>query len=256
MSRLKSGIAYAVDLDTLALKVRDREPGTMLELWEAVRRFVVMLARRRAAAPGCRTMVEDLTQAGFLAVITTADQYEPGAGHSFIQALSFSLRKAFAEESGTRSTKRDALQYADSTETAAYRDDPEGPTVGELLPDDSAALAFMGVEYVDFLEYCRREIRAALDTLPPEYAALLRLHYLEGKTLEEAAALCGLSSKQAASEAKYRALQRLEHGRRRRELRECLVAFDDFREYQEAAKRDTWAKTGLSRTEAAALVKI
>lgn len=256
MGRMGAGIVTAAELDALTLRVRGRESGAMLELWGAVRRFVVMLARRRAASPGCRTTVEDLTQAGFLAVITTADQYEPGAGHSFIQALSFSLRKAFAEESGTRSTKRDALQYADSTETAAYRDDPEGPTVGELLPDDGAALAFMGVDYVDFLEYCRREIRAALDTLPPEYAALLRLHYLEGKTLEEAAALCGLSSKQAASEAKYRALQRLEHGRRRRELRECLVAFNDFREYQEAAKRDTWAKTGLSRTEAAALIKI
>lgn len=242
-------------LTKLAHRLKTGEPGAVLELWEAVRRFVVMLARRRAAAPGCRTMVEDLTQAGFLAVITTADQYEPGAGHSFIQALSFSLRKAFAEEAGTRSTKRDALQYADSTETAAYRDDPEGPTVGELLPDDAAALAFMGVEYVDFLDYCRREIRVALDTLPPEYAALLRLHYLEGKTLEEAAALCGFSSKQAASEAKYRALQRLEHGMHRRELRECLVAFEDFRVYQESAKRDTWAKTGLSRTEAAALVK-
>lgn len=102
----------------------------MLELWEAVRRFVVMLALRRAAAPGCRTTVENLTQAGFLAVITTADRYEPGAGHSFIQALFFSLRKAFAEESGTRSTKRDALQYADSTETAAYRDDPGGADRG------------------------------------------------------------------------------------------------------------------------------
>lgn len=256
MGKKGPGIVTAAELDTLALRVRGRESGAMLELWEAVRRFVVMLARRQAATPGCRTTVEDLTQAGFLAVITTADQYEPGAGHSFIQVLSFSLRKAFAEESGTRSTKRDALQYADSIEVAAYRDDPGGPTVGELLPHDGAALAFMGVEYVDFLEYCRREIRAALDTLPLKYAALLRLHYLEGKTLEEAATLCGLSSKQAASEAKYRALQRLEHGRHRRELRECLVAFEDFREYQEAAKRDTWAKTGLSRTEAAALVKI
>ena len=255
MGRMKSCVVTAEELDTLALRVRGRESGAMLELWEAVRRFVVMLALRRATVPGCRTTVEDLTQAGFLAVITTADQYEPGAGYSFIQALLFSLKKAFAEESGTRSTKRDALHYADSTEAAAYRDDPEGPTVGELLPDDGAALAFMGVEYVNFLDYCRWEIRAALDTLPPEYAALLRLHYLEGRALEESASLCGFSSKQAASEAKFRALNRLEHGKHRRELRECLVAFEDFRIYQKAAKRDTWAKTGLSQTEAAALVK-
>lgn len=73
--------------------------------------------------------------------------------------------------------------------------------MGTCCRDDGAALAFMGVEYADFLDYCRREIRAALDTLPPEYAALLRLHYLEGRTLETVAPLCGFSSKQTASEA-------------------------------------------------------
>ena len=189
MGRTGPGIVTAAELDTLALKVRGRESGAMLELWRAVRRFVVMLARRRAASPGCRTTVEDLTQAGFLAVITTADQYEPEAGHSFIQALSFSLRKVFAEESGTRSTKRDVLQYADSIETAAYRDDPEGPTVGELLPDDGAALAFMGVEYA--LAELSRENSAArsiveklLDAVNikhSEEAIAFRAYYLDGK---------------------------------------------------------------------------
>lgn len=251
MTREETEGKNSANLDKLAHRLKTGEPGAALELWEAVRRFVELKARRRAAAPGCRSQTDDLTQAGFLAMLETAAQYEPGEGKSFLSALSFSLLKAFAAEEGIRTTRRDALQYADSTEVAAHRDDPEGETVGDLLPDDGAALAFMGVEYADFLDYCRREIRAALDTLPLKYAALLRLHYLE-----EAATLCGLSSKQAASEAKYRALQRLEHGRHRRELRECLVAFEDFREYQEAAKRDTWAKTGLSRTEAAALVKI
>lgn len=255
MSRKGQGVVTATELDALALRVRERELGAALELWEAVRRFIELKARRRAAAPGCRSQTDDLTQAGFLAMLETAAQYEPGEGKSFLSALSFSLLKAFAAEEGIRTTRRDALQYADSTETAAYRDDPEGETVGDLLPDDGAALAFMGVEYADFLDYCRREIRAALDALPPEYAALLRLHYLEGQTLETAAPLCGFSSKQTASEAEERALRRLERGKHRRELRECLVAFEDFRAYQEAAKRDTWAKTGLSRTEAAALVK-
>lgn len=242
-------------LDELAARLKSGKPGAALELWEAVRRFVELKARDRARVPGCRAQADDLIQDGFLAMLDTAAGYEPGEGYGFLKALSFSLRKAFAAEEGTRSTRRDALQYADSTEAAAYQDDPEGPTVGELLPDDGAALAFVGVEYVDFLDYCRREIGAALDTLPPEYADLLRLHYLEGRTLEEAAPLCGFASKQTASDAEKRARRRLERGSHRRELRDCLEAFNDFREYQDAAGRETWRYTGLSRTEAAALVK-
>ena len=67
---------------------------------------------------------------------------------------------------------------------------------------------------------------------PPEYAALLRLHYLEGRTLEETAPLCGFASKQTASDAEKRARRRLERGSHRRALRDCLEAFNDFREYQ------------------------
>lgn len=242
-------------LDGLATQVKAGEPGAVLKLWEAVRRFVEMKARERTRAGG-RVSFDDLTQAGFLAVLDAADQYDPGRENaSFLSLLCFTLRSRWAEEAGTRTTRRDALQYADSTETAAYQDDPGGPTVGELLLDSGAALAFIGVEYADFLDYCRRLIGAALDTLPAEYAALLRLHYLKGRTLEEAAPLCGLSCKQAAGDTEYRALLRLERGPYRRELRECLEAFEDFREYQTAVSCETWKRTGLSRTEAAALIR-
>ena len=122
-------------LDELAARSKAGEPGAALELWEAVGRFVELKARDRARVPGCRAQADDLIQAGFLAVLDTAARYEPGEGKNFLHALAFSLRKAFAAEEGTRSTRRDALQYADSTEAAAYQDDLEGPTVGELLPD-------------------------------------------------------------------------------------------------------------------------
>lgn len=45
--------------------------------------------------------------------------------------------------------------------------------------------------------------------------------------------MCGLSSKQAAKEAEERALDRLARGKYRRELRECLEAFGDFRAEKE-----------------------
>ena len=244
-----------MSVEELADKVKRGEPGAMLELWQSVRRFVEMKAGQRSRASGGRAEVEDLTQAGFLAVIDTAQRFKPGHGWGFLHALGYALQKAFAQETGTRSTRRDLLQYADSAESAAYREDPDGPTVAETVPDSGAALAFMGVEYADFLTYCRGVINSALDTLPDAQAAVIRLHYLQGVTLEESALLCGLSSKQAASDTEQRGLCRMERGKYGRDLRDCLTAFDDFHAFGEAARWDIWSRTGISRTEAAALVK-
>lgn len=245
-----------MELEELAAQVKAGEPGAVLELWEDVRRFVEKEARRRAGVGSCAPL-DDLRQAGFLAVLDAAERYDPDRGNaSFLSLLCFTLRKRWAEEAGTRSTRRDALQYADSLDAPAVAGDEDSDHAVDLLPDGGAALAFMGVEYADFLDYCRRLIRAALETLPPAQGALLRMHYLEGRSLEYAAPLCCLSSKQAASDTEFRALLRLERGKYRRELRECLEAFDDFREYQTAAKCETWRRTGLSRTEAAALVNV
>lgn len=242
------------DLGELAARVKDREPGAMLELWEAVRRFVEMKARGRARA-GSRVPLDDLIQVGFLAVLDAAERYDNGKENAaFLSLLDFCLREQWAEEAGTRSTKRDALQYADSLDASAVSGEEDSVTAADLVVDESAALAFMGIEYRDFLDYCRRMIGAALDTLPEKWAALLRLHYLKSRSLEEAAPMCGLSSKQTASDTEYRALVRLERGKYRRELRECLEAFEDFREYQTAARAETWRRTGTSRTEAAALI--
>ncbi len=243
-----------MELERIVESVRAGEPGAMLELWEAVRRFVEVKAK--AYAYRCRVPLDDLRQDGFLAMLDAVKLYDTEREHSdFLTLLAFMMQKRFSEEVGVRSSKRDALKYADSINVPAFSDEPDGPTVGEALPDDGAALAFSGIEYENFLDYCRGVIGAALDTLTDAQAAILRLHYLEGRSLNDAAPLCGLSCAQAASETEYRALTRLERGRYRRELRECLTAFADFRDYWEATQWDTWSHTGISRTEAAAIVK-
>lgn len=245
-----------MDLEKLAACVKAGDPGAGLKLWEAVRKFVEMKARALSRA-GCRVPLEDLTQSGFLAVMDAAERYAPSKKNaSFLSLLSFTLKKRWAEEAGIRSTRRDALQYAGSLDVPAVAGDEDSAPAVDLIADEGAALAFTGVEYLDFLDYCRRLIAVALDTLPSAQGDLLRLHYLKGQSLEDAASLCGLPCKQSASDTAFRALLRLERGRYRRELRDCLEAFEDFRAYRTAAKRETWRRTGLSRTEAAALVNV
>lgn len=241
-----------MELEELAARVKAGEPGAMLELWEAVRRFVEMKARGRARA-GSRVPLDDLIQAGFLAVLDAAEQYTPGKENaSFLSLLSFTLRNQWAEEAGTRTTRRDALRYADSLDAPAVAGEEDSAPAADFIADEGAALAFSSVEYRDFLRYCRRLIAAALDTLPEVQAAVIRRYYLEGRTLEAAADLCGLSSKQAASNAREQGLYRLEHGRYRRELRDCLEGLADY----EAARLECYDRNISRRTEAAALLHI
>lgn len=187
-------------------------------------------------------------QVGFLAMLDAVEKFDPEReGGGFLAVLRFTLKTRFAEEAGIRTTKRDALQFAESTDAPAYED---GPVVADIVPDQGAFLAFMGVEYRDFLLYCRGIISAALDGLMPSQAAIVRLHYLDGLTLEDAAKMRGLSSKQAAKEAEERALDRLARGRYRQELRECLNVFEDFQAARDAARAGLWSTTSHTETKA------
>jgi len=175
------------------------EPGVMLELWEGVRRFVAKSAYRWAHNSDGRIPHENLMRAGFFAMLDAVEKFDLGREDgSFLSVLCLTIKTRFSEESGIRTTKCDALQYAESADVSAYWD---GLAVADTLPDDSASLAFTGVEYGDFLTYCRGIIGAALDNLAPAQAAIVRQHRLEGLTLDEVAALVGLFSKQAESQA-------------------------------------------------------
>ncbi len=239
------------EFTTAVRAVQAGEPGATLKLWEEVRRFVAKSAYRWASNSNGRTPHEDLMQAGFLAMLDAVEKFDPEReGGGFLSVLRLTLKTRFAEESGIRTTRRDALHYAESADAPAYED---GPTVEDTVPDRSAALAFADVEYGDLLDYCRRIIGAALDSLPPAQAAIVRLRYLDGLTLDEVAAR--RTSKQAVKEAEERALDHLARGKYRWELRECLWAFEDFHAAWDTARADTWS-TATSRTETAALRNI
>ena len=233
--------------------VRTGRPGAMLELWQGVRGFVASYAFKWERGFGERVTRDDLMQAGFLAVADAVEIYDAERENgSFLSVLCFMLRERFAKECGVRTTKRDALQFAESAESTAYGDE-NAPTIADTIPDAKASLAFTGVEYRDFMPYCRGVIKAAFETLSESQADILRLRYLDGLTLEEIAKTHGISSKQATDEAEKRALDRLARGKYRQALRECLDTLADLRAGMDAERADLWS---ASRTEKAALRRI
>ena len=178
---------------------------------------------------------------------------------SFLTLLKYFLQKRFAEEAGVRTSRRDGLQYADSTAEALYSNE-DSITLEDTLEDAGAAAELESVEYRDLVLYARRVILAALDGLPDGYRVLLAEHYFHNVPLVTAALLAGYSSRASASEAHRRALRHLRtYSKYKGELRACLDAFEEVTPYLSAAGNTgagSYIRTGISSTEGAAIAGI
>ena len=248
------------ELNALAVRARDGSEETLFDLWNAVKGFVkkkaVYYAKNHTAG---MTTAEDLVQAGFFAVYDTVQAFDETREKSFLTLLKYFLQKRFAEEAGVRTSRRDGLQYADSTAEALYSNE-DSITLEDTLEDAGAAAELESVEYRDLVLYARRVILAALDGLPDGYRVLLAEHYFHNVPLVAAALLAGYSSRASASEAHRRALRHLRtYSKYKGELRACLDAFEEVTPYLSAAGNTgagSYIRTGISSTEGAAIAGI
>lgn len=169
---------------------RDRLP----ELWAQVEKFVAVQAHKRLVLSGGLGGVEfgDLYDAGYLALVAAVDNFDPGAGCSFIGWLTLALKTAFAEAGGYRSRKqaRDPLHRAGSLDAPIGEDG--GGIVGEFQADLAASQAIEDVEHRLYLDQLHDALERALDTLPAQQGATLRRRYYQGQTLDDIAAAEGV----------------------------------------------------------------
>lgn len=132
-----------------------------MDLWNAVKGFVkkkaVYYAKNNIAG---RTTAEDLVQAGFFAVYDTVQAFDETKEKSFLTLLKYFLQKRFAEEAGVRTSRRDGLQYADSTAEAMYSNE-DSITLEDTLEDAGAAAELESVEYRDLDQQIFKNIFSA-----------------------------------------------------------------------------------------------
>lgn len=245
------------EMNALVVRARGGDKEALAGLWDAVLWFIRVKAVGYAKNNIAGTVTaEDLVQAGFFAVYDAVQVYDETRGTSFLTVLKYYLQKRFAEEAGVRTSRRDGLQYADSTEQALYSNE-DSMTIADTLEDENAALELEGVEYRELVAYARRVILAALDGLPEGYGVLLKGHYLDGFPLNAAAAVAGYEGRASASQAHMRALHYLKtYSKYKGELRACLDAFEEAAPYLDVAQNTgagSYIRTGISSTEGAAI---
>lgn len=223
--------------EELVEKVKNGEPWATLELWKAVEKFIQMKAGLYLLHAGKHAKVEydDLVQVGFFAMMDAVEKYDPSRGCSFVGFLGYALKTRFAEEGGHKSSKRDALMLAGSTNEPITADDPDSDTIGDLVADPGWEYAFCLVEYREFISYVRVLIGAALSRLAPRQRECIEKHYLLGMTMEETA---GGRSKQSADSAIQNGLRILRRGKYRRQLWEALQGFSDFDELRAEGRKN------------------
>ena len=81
------------------------------------------------------------------AVYDTVQAFDETREKTFLTLLKYFLQKRFAEEAGVRTSRRDGLQYADSTAEALYSNE-DSITLEDTLEDAGAAaeLESVGVQ--------------------------------------------------------------------------------------------------------------
>lgn len=188
--------------------------------------------------------------------MAAADSYDVKRDMSFIGWFDMALKTSFNDAAGLRSERqrREPLHRALSID--AIIPDSNGLTIGDCLEDSSAEVELGSTDFDIFFSQCRGVIAKALDTIPDKYAELLRRYYLQQRSIDEAAAAAGYSSRVTAYDAMARGLYRLAHGPYTKRLRECLDTFEEFEEYSAAARSTgvgNYQRTGMSATEAGAL---
>ena len=176
--------------EELARRIQNGETDLIPTLWEQVQRFIYREAYRRyRATDGLGGVeVDDLVQSGYIALVEAVAYFQPDGEYKFLSYLGNSLKTAFAEAGGYRTSKRDALNDADSLDAPIAEDNDT--TKGDMLADPVDQ--YEDAERRIWLEQLRAAMGKAMDELPPEWREVLRRYYWGGESLEEISAATGI----------------------------------------------------------------
>ncbi|MBA1336762.1 MAG: hypothetical protein HPY66_3198 [Firmicutes bacterium] len=222
--------------EELALLIQSGCREYVPQLWTQVKRFVFMKAGQfEKYLHGCAANVDDLIQSGYFAMIEAVKYYSPAKGIKFLSYLDNTLKKAFYEVAGIQSSRRDA------TYSAVSLDEPIGPDDNDirridLIEDTAAQAPFYEFMERDSLNEARKAIETALERVNEQARQLIYLIYYEGKSLTEAASIAGYSSRQAAEQAHYNALRKIQNSSAADRLKTVLSDLGEFDLYSEALK--------------------
>lgn len=175
--------------EEFATAIKDGDTGLMPQLWEQVRRFVVLSAKsflNRCSENGLkRTTLDDLVQCGYLALVAAVRYYDPQKSFKLTTYLGKTLLNAFNEELGFRG-KVDPMDRLIVSLNMPIGEENDTELL-DFLDDPESAADFEHVVESIYNQQLRYTLDAALEVINPKSADILRLHFFFGFSFESIA---------------------------------------------------------------------
>lgn len=178
--------------EQLAEAVQRGEPDALARLFEEVRVLLYLRASRyyfryRDHCDRAGVTDEDLKQSSFFAVVNAAKAYNRSKGFRFTTYLNKYIMSEFAALCGWRTSRRDALNLADSLDaplpTGRGSGDGDDLTLAETLVD----LVEPTPDELAEIESTETAVREAVQRLPDDLRDIIVLRYFDGLTIAQAA---------------------------------------------------------------------
>ena len=170
--------------EELAIRVQKQNGNGQAELWDNVKYLVKRIMSKYFSK--CESMgieTDDLLQAGYFAMMSAVNDYDPDKGYKFTAYLEFHCRNKAREALGIRtSKKRFPLCGLDDIVPGT-----EDLKISDIIEDENAALPFEEVVEAVYQAQLRTTLDECLDTLPEKERETIKQYYFDGLTLVQIA---------------------------------------------------------------------
>lgn len=230
--------------------IKEGDTGLLPQLWEQVRKFIVMMAKKHynklENKYGCE--LEDLIQSGYFGLLAAIEYYEPGK-YKFLTYLDLNLKTAFNEALGIRRYKRDWLDYSTSLDMPIGA---EGDTaLIDMLGDMTPATADITNSITEnvFNAELREALDASMEVLNTRQKDIINLHYYFGLRFSQIAEIKGTTHQNIFNQHEE-ALYRIYNSKYRKILEEFISHNDEPANPYKKTGLGYWKDNNTSAVEA------
>ena len=224
--------------EELAIAIQEGRAG-YTELWEQVHDLIAMLAVKSYTVHEFSCIcagvcVDDLMQCGFFALKDAVKAFMPDGTYKFTSYLNYPLKNHFNTAIGIRTKKIVTLNHSGSLD-APVGEETEGITLGDTIPDESAAEDMEQIIERVYQDNMRNAVENALTTLNDQQREVIRCRFYQSMTAAETAEALEMPDTRIRTIEKS-AISTL----RRSRARQLLEPFRD-----EMRSHHAWHGTGL-----------
>lgn len=219
--------------EELAILVKEGDKQAAAQLWKQNQGILSLMEWRlfssyRGRADAAGVTWDDVQQIGYFVILAAARGFDPDAGMKFASYLTYQVRNEFYRLVGlcTERSRKEPLCRASSLDEPLDKEDADGTTRAETVPDQTAAAQFENAEERIWTAQLHEALEDCLSSIDDDKAETIRKHFFDGLTLKEIAAEMAVSAERVRQleEKGFRQLRRPSMQKRLAQYREEIIS--------------------------------